>query len=141
MSDREKSCAELVARKWASVREDLAAILDIGVDPEIRADRLEDLGQEPDDASLGEYGLAFGYVEPGTFTDQREGYFRYQIAWGGPSEEIRFFVNPDLHSCHRIEFWYLDWFDGAPLDVTGDEVAEATFGWFEELDLRSFMDE
>ena len=38
-------------------------------------------------ADLGEfheYGLAFDYVAPGTFNDQREGYWRYQISWGGP---------------------------------------------------------
>lgn len=65
-----------------------------------------------DDNTLGNYGLSFDYVAPGTFDDQREGYFRYQISRGGPSDEFRFFVNLD-HSCHRVEYWYLDWLDGA----------------------------
>ena len=69
-------------------------------------DGIDDLG------TLADYGLSFDYVTPGTFTDQPEGYFRYQLSWGGPSDEFRFFVNPDL-SCHRIEYWFLDWFDGA----------------------------
>jgi hypothetical protein len=65
-----------------------------------------------DMGTLGDYALSFDYVAPGTFDDQREGYFRYQLSWGGPSDEFRFFVNLDL-SCHRVEYWYLDWFDGA----------------------------
>ena len=67
-----------------------------------------------------EYGLSFDYVAPGTFTDQNQGYFRYQISWGGPSEEFRFFVNPDF-SCYRIEFWYLDWHDGASVTLADDD--------------------
>lgn len=87
------------------------------------ADRLADLrtlldrynsGKECDGdlGRLAEYGLCFDYVEPGTFSGQREGYYRYQISWGGPSDEFRFFVNPDM-TCHRIEYWFMDWFDGA----------------------------
>lgn len=69
--------------------------------------------EETGDAdTLGNYGLSFDYVAPGTFDDQREGYFRYQLSDGEPSDEFRFFVNLDL-SCHRVEYWYLDWFDGA----------------------------
>lgn len=77
-------------------------------------ERVADLG------SLCEYGLCFDYVAPGTFDEQREGYFRYQLSWGGPSDEFRFFVNPDL-SCHRVEYWFLDWFDGAHHNLAGDD--------------------
>ncbi len=72
----------------------------------------DDLGTLPD------YGLCFDYVEPMTFSDQPEAYYRYQLSWGGPSDEFRFFVNPDL-SCHRIEYWFMDWFDGAHRIVGG----------------------
>jgi hypothetical protein len=41
---------------------------------------IEDLG------TFVEYGLCFDYVSPGTFTDRQEGYWRYQISWGGPSD-------------------------------------------------------
>lgn len=91
--------------------------------------RLDDLrrlwkahcGGEEDCGDLGrftEYGLSFDYVAPGTFNDQKEAFFCYQLSWGGPSDEFRFFVNPDL-SCHRIEYWFLDWFDGAHRLLTG----------------------
>ncbi len=91
---------------------------------------------EKTDDDLGElhdYGLAFDYVAPGTFDDQREGYFRYQLSWGGPSDEFRFFAGPDL-SCHRVEYWFLDWFDGAHRVCEGE--AEALllelWDWFRE---------
>lgn len=80
------------------------------------------------------YGLAFDYVEPGTFEDQDEGYWRYQISYGGPSEEIHFYATMGQHGyqTHRIEFWYLDWFDGACRTVTSDSVAQAIWDDFNE---------
>jgi len=82
--------------------------------------------------AFNEYGLAFDYVEPGTFEDQEQGYFRYQISWGGPSEEIRFYVGIDYQP-YKIEFWYLDWFDGAHTLVTHDEVAQLVWHQFEDF--------
>ena len=73
-----------------------------------------------DIGTFWEYGLSFDYVTPGTYTDQDQGYFRYQISYGGPSEEFRFYVNPDF-SCYFVEFWYLDWFDGASIELNGIE--------------------
>lgn len=105
------------------------------IDAHLR-DRLEDLQQlfsNPDE-SLAEYGLAVDYVAPGTLSDQPEGYFRYQIYWGGPSDEFRFFVNPDL-SCHRVEYWFLDWFDGAHRILADGElqVVMTVWQWFEDI--------
>lgn len=65
-----------------------------------------------DHGSLYDFGLSFDYVEPETFTDQLEGYWRWQLSYGGPSDEFRAYVNPD-GSIHRLEYWFLDWFDGA----------------------------
>jgi len=82
----------------------------------------------PDLGTLPGYGLGFDYVAPGTFADQKEAYFRYQLSWGGPSDEFRFFVNPDL-SCHRIEYCFLDWFDGAHRVLGGDAQTLLTEIW------------
>lgn len=71
---------------------------------------------------IHEYGLCFDYVEPATFEGQEEGYFRYQLSWGGPSDEFRIFVNPDF-SAHRIEYWFMDWFDGAHIVLKGHALA------------------
>ncbi len=70
---------------------------------------------EASDSDLGrfnEYGLCFDYVAPGTFERQRQGYFRYQLSWGGPSDEFRFYCDERFKPT-RIEYWFMDWFDGA----------------------------
>ena len=89
--DYEKTCAERIDEQWQQ--------------------RLEDL------KDLEFEGLGFDYVEPHTFTDQLEGYWRWQFSWGGPSDELRGFVN-EHGELHRVEYWFMDWMDGAKLDVT-----------------------
>ena len=89
---------------------------------------------DDEETCFHEYGLSFDYVAPGTFTDQDQGYFRYQISWGGPSDEFRFYVNPDL-SCYAIEYWFMDWFDGARRSLQGDDKAlmMEIYGFFSEI--------
>jgi hypothetical protein len=88
---------------------------------------------DPDLGRLEDYALGFDYVAPETFDDQPEGYFRYQLSLGGPSDEFRFFVNPDL-SCHRIEYWFMDWFDGASRILSGEDfqLMREIFDWLKE---------
>ena len=69
-------------------------------------------------------GLCFDYVDPNTFTDQKEGYWRWQLSWGGPGDEFRIYVNPDK-SVHRIEYWYLDWYDGAKVTLDPEKHSDA----------------
>ena len=69
-----------------------------------------------------EYGLDFSYVQPDTFNDQPEGYARYQISWGGPSSEIRFYC--ENRRPYRVEYWYMDWGDGAFVDISKHPVTE-----------------
>ena len=76
-------------------------------------DRQKDL-QNPEYEALG-----FDYVEPHTFNDQPEGYWRWQFSWGGPSDELRGYVN-EHRELHRLEYWYMDWFDGAHVQVAAD---------------------
>lgn len=107
------TCAERVERNLESRIEDLRKLWTAYQDGD--EDRhADELG------SFFEYGLCLDFVAPGTCDDQREGYFRYQLSWGGPSDEFRFFTNPDL-TCHRVEYWFLDWFDGASLTLTGQD--------------------
>ena len=94
--EKEKSCQELVHGQWQERQEDLK-------DPEFE-------------------GLGFDYVEPHTFTDQTEGFWRWQFSWGGPSDELRAYVN-EHREIHRLEYWYLDWFDGAHVLVQQDAEA------------------
>ena len=49
--------------------------------------------QFEDLSAFNEYALGYDYVELGTWPDQGEDedYFRYQMSWGGPSDELRFY--------------------------------------------------
>ena len=69
-------------------------------------------------------GLCFDYVDPKTFTDQLEGYSRWQLSWGGPGDEFRIYINPDK-SVHRIEYWYMDWYDGAKVTLDKQQHGDA----------------
>lgn len=120
-----RSCAGRIDRELRSRIDDLSRLWTAysqGVET------LDDLG------SFHEYGLCFDYVAPNTFEGQKEGYFRYQISWGGPSDEFRFYANPDF-SHHRIEYWFLDWFDGAHRVLSGGDEAllSELWDWFSEI--------
>lgn len=82
--------------------------------------------------SFFEYGLAVDYVTPGTFKN-KAGYLRYQLSYGGPSEEIRFYFTPNAREAYKIEFVYLDWGVGVGFDVTNEDWAKWLFDWFNEL--------
>jgi hypothetical protein len=154
---KQPTCQDLVHDAWNSRKADIEGLLTSGRTSshpdKARASRpwifnrargcLADLGyttaQETlsDDEALeqaqvtfSEYGLALDYIDPNTFEDQREAYVCFQISWGGPSEEVRFFLNPDL-SLHRAEFWLKDWFDGASVDITLDEVTGLMCDWMD----------
>lgn len=108
--ERQASCKERVRSHYKS-RIDTIKLLweSYRKDPEAYVDG---------EGRWDEYGLSFDYVPAGTFTDQKRGYFRYQISWGGPSDELRFFTDEDLNLT-SIQYWFLDWGDGAKVIVNG----------------------
>ena len=116
MNKTEKKCADKVQRAFNSRMEDIRTLY--------KADNQE----TPELGHLYEYGLSIDIVEAGTFEGQREDYICYQLSWGGPSEEFRIYKNGE------IEFWYMDWFDGAKVDVTGND-AEIIKAIVEPLEL------
>jgi len=101
--NRDKPCSERVKEVFESRMKDIKTLFNA---PE---QETEELGR------LNEYGLSIDFVEAGTFNGQREPYIRYQLSWGGPSEEFRVFLNGD------VEFWLLDWGDGASVPVNGED--------------------
>lgn len=73
----------------------------------------EALAGRLEDFKKGELeGLCFDYVEPNTFDDQEQGYHRWQLSWGGPSDEFR------LLPSGKVEYWFMDWYDGAKRIIT-----------------------
>lgn len=113
MATAEKTCKDRVSEEMESTLDDLRKLWEAYCDND--EDRYSD-----DLGNMYEYGLCFDYVAAGTFTDQKTGYFRYQISYGGPSSEFRFYTDPEF-DVDRIEFWFLDWFDGASEDLTGKD--------------------
>jgi hypothetical protein len=93
-------------------------------------------GQEevPDLGNLYDYGLAFDYVEGGTDYNRDSGYFRWQLSWGGPGDEFRFYADA-AGRVHRIEYWFLDWYEGAHRDLGGPDkkLLEEIFEDFKEV--------
>lgn len=73
---------------------------------------------DPDLGNFNEYGLSFDYVAPETFEGQRRGYWRWQLSWGGPSDEFRFYADENYQPT-RVEYWFMDWFDGAKMILRG----------------------
>lgn len=90
---------------------------------------------------LREYGLCFDYVGPNTFvgyatainwegkrkdiTDgQVRGYWRYQLSWGGPSDEIRFYTlgNSPKNRLDYVTYTFMDWFDGYERKLVGRDL-------------------
>ncbi len=131
--NEQMKCIDKVKNASANRTDDIRRLLD--EEYKGNEEGLEDIG------TLNEYGLDFGYVAPGTFTDQERGYFRYQISWGGPSEEYRFYVDNDL-TPYKVEFWYLDWFDGAPHVMRGKDLDTMleVFDYFGGADLQYMID-
>lgn len=111
-TNRERKCKDRIKAEHESRMEDLRRIW--GEEPEGLTE------EQRDDfyAERNEYGLSFDYVAPGTFDGQRRGYFRYQLSWGGPSDEFRFFCDENRKPV-RIEYWFMDWFDGAKKILSG----------------------
>ena len=91
-------CEERIGAELKRTLKDLRAI----IGDEFDSDALDE---------LYEYGLAFDFVAPNTFSDQREGYFRWQLSTGGDYN----------WPVYRVEYWFLDWYDGAHRVLGGED--------------------
>ena len=122
--DRNKKCADLVHKKYQDTLKDYQQAYDYF------NDGYKDLEKKPDEAYEGyedffdyvnQSGLSFDFVEANTFEDQKCGYWRFQMSWGGPSDEFRIYTDYDKN-INYIEYWYMDWFDGASIRVNDDVI-------------------
>ena len=114
VNERELSCKDRVGYELQERVEDLRKLWN-----------LYNEGDEDGDPDLGtfyEYGLCFDYVAPETFEGQNYGYYRYQLSYGGPSDEFRFMTEDPDASSPPVEYWFLDWFDGAHIHLKGDDL-------------------
>jgi hypothetical protein len=109
---KDKTCAERIAQSYTNRIEDLNEILTCSGDFAHCEDLME---------GLSEYGLGFDYVEHDE-EEEKEDFWRFQISWGGPSEEFRIYTDFKNGPIQKIEYWFLDWFDGTSKDVTNNKI-------------------
>ena len=111
METKQLTCKERVGEMYNDTFETIRRMLS-GEDED---------GEERDPFEmLDEYGLGIDYIEPHTFNDQEVGYLRWQLSWGGPSDEFRFYIDVDKEP-YKIEYWFMDWFDGAHVLVQKED--------------------
>ena len=109
MNNTEKKCKDRIKAEWRDRSADIKKLWALWNEDSDAND--DDLG------NLNEYGLGFWYTPA---EKRRAGYFVWQFSTGGPGDEIRFWTDPQFNLI-RAEYWFLDWFDGAHIDVTDNE--------------------
>ena len=119
----QSTCKERVRQHWNARKADFTNYMS---DNEIYENGNDDLGP------FNEYGLCFDYVAAGTFRDQRKGFWRYQLSTGGPGDELRFYGDPQ-GKIYKTEYWFLDWFDGARINVTNQACVQWLIDFFEDV--------
>ena len=119
MSEKQKTCEERIDDYYESTMQDMRVFH-------------EDPDGNDETGPFNEYGLSPDLVEANTFKDQPEEFIRYQLSTGGPGDEFRFYFN-HVGSVHRIEYWFLDWFDGAHITLRGEDfdIMNDIFVWNE----------
>ena len=112
---KQKTCAELISARYSD-----------------RVNQFSELEDQCCNETLGHenYGywserfnesiLAFDFVEANTFDNQPDGYYRLQFCWGGPSDEVRYYTKAEHERFYKITYSYMDWFDGAEIEVFDD---------------------
>tara|TARA_R110002110_G_scaffold329500_1_gene540875 strand:- start:380 stop:790 length:411 start_codon:yes stop_codon:yes gene_type:complete len=100
--DSEKTMVELGSKSLEYRKEDFINFMNETAS--------EDVGE------FSDYGLSIDSI----FNEETEEteYVRFQLSWGGPSDELRY------HPDGKIEYVFLDWFAGVGFDVTGEDWAQ-----------------
>lgn len=117
------TCKQRVRQHWNSRKADFALYMG---NSEVYENGNDDIGP------FNEYGLCFDYVPAGTFSDQKKGFWRYQLSTGGPGDELRFYGDPE-GKIYKVEYWFLDWFDGAKVNVTETDEAKWLVEFFSDV--------
>jgi hypothetical protein len=70
---------------------------------------------------VNQTALSWDYVEGEG--KNNPGYYRLQLSWGGPSDEFRIYTIGDTLEVDVIDYYYMDWFDGASIPVFEDSIS------------------
>ena len=119
---KNKKCADLVREKYQDTLKDYQSAFDYFEQDEDKRKPNEDYEHYEDFFDyVNQSGLSFDFVPVDTFEDQKRGYWRFQMSWGGPSDEFRIYTDLQ-NNIEYIEYWYMDWFDGASIRVNDDVI-------------------
>ena len=132
---KQPSCAELVQEKFNETEQDYKD-----------AQTYYDGSQKKEHDQYDDYEDFYDYVNQTALswdrviydcrvTGDKRGYFRLQLSWGGPGDEFRIYADYDK-SIDYIEYWYLDWYDGASVRVGADTASYHVCSGFLETDDR-----
>jgi len=108
---KQLSCAERIESNLKDREEDIIRFYNAWMNEE-KYSWTNEISNEWDS-----FGLSYDYVK------SSENYHRFQISWGGPADEIRFYKN-------RTEYWFLDWFDSAKIDISNKPYVQWLKGQF-----------
>ena len=97
---------------------------DLVLDFDEIAEAKEVINTQYDLSDFYNYGLSFDFCEA---DEENDGYYRFQLSWGGPSDEIRFYHDGS------IEYVFLDWFVGVGFDVSYEDSMKWVCDWFKEV--------
>jgi len=114
--NKELTCADRVSEEWRDRREDILICMRASV---IRCSEVAVSFSKTHEVFEEFNWLGFDYVP-----NQGEGFYRLQFSYGGPQDEIRFYDNGN------IKYWFLDWFDGASIDISDTKEALFIYEWF-----------
>lgn len=112
---KDETCAERIEAHYKDRMDDLRKLWAAYQSDDEENEVYQELGRFED------YGLCLDYCDPAEH--ERESYLRYQLSYGGPQDEFRFFLSPTQTGwrAHRIEYWFLDWFDGASIVIEDED--------------------
>ena len=147
---RQATCDERVASHMESRLSDLRLLwkeyCGDEMEPHELAEFRESFGvDEPsqDEPGIYDFGLSFDYCPPGTWTDQQEGFWRWQFSTGGPGDELRFFSSGPTFQPYKIQYWFLDWFDGAHRNLRDRDLdlGRDLWDWFADTETTKYTQE
>jgi hypothetical protein len=97
--------------------------------------RIREISELIDTEEWYDYGLGFDYVAP--TDDQREGYWRFLISSGGPSDEFRFYASTPDAPPYKITYAFMGWFDGhvKPLQDADLTLLEQVWDGFRDVEI------
>ena len=124
---KQKTCAELISARYVERTKQFNELEDQCFNETLNHENYGEWSR-----CFNESILAFDFVKANTFDNQPDGFFRLQLSWGGPSDEIRYYTKDEHEKFYKITYNYMDWFDGDEIEVF-DDIWHTIFNDFTDI--------